>query len=263
MKTMCIIIYRLNLPGRPVDEVFAKIDGFPRYLASNYGLIYDTYLNYVKSSHVSSISNSGKYYDITSVVNDSGKKVNGRINRLVLMAFRPLYDDYSKYDTHHINENTQDNRLCNLEWKTHLENCQEHYFYQYVSDNYIYTDEVIHKICYGIERSMPYDKIATDLIGIEYNNTIKAYISAIRAKKLRKDISDRYNFPTKMRNTAILSDEQIHKVCKYLAKGYTAKQIVTVMGMDNLNKERRTSVLNVIGKIKTKSRFTRISDLYF
>ena len=263
MKNMCIIIYRLNLIGRPIDEVFARIDGFSRYLASNYGIIYDTYLNCIKPTHVSSMSNSGKYYDITNVVSDEGKKVNGRVNRLVLMAFRPLCDDYYKYDAHHINENTQDNRLCNLEWKSHLENCQEYYFSHYGVDNYLYTDEILHKICFGVERSMPYDKIATELLGIEYNDTIKAYIAAVRAKKIRKDISDQYNFPTKMRNAAILSDEQIHDVCKYLANGYTAKQIIYEMGMNNLDKEKRTSVLNVIGKIKNKSRFTRISDLYF
>lgn len=264
MKNMCIVIYKLNLIGRPIDEVFARIDGYSRYLASNYGLIYDIYKNYIKPSHVSSISNSNKYYDIVNVIDDFGNKRNGRVNRLVLMAFRPL-DDYSIFDAHHINENTQDNKLCNLEWKTHLENCQEHYYLKYgiSAEDYLYNDENVHKICKALEISMPFENIANNILGIEYNNTIKAYISAIRLKKIRTDISNQYNFPTKMRNTAILNDEQIHEVCKYLSKRYSATQIVPLLNIDGLTKEKRISVLNVIGKIKTKTRFTRISDLYF
>lgn len=264
MKCMCVMIYKLNLPGRPFDEVFAKIDGYSRYLASNYGLIYDTGLHYIKPVHKSSISNSNKYYDITSVVDDYGNKCNGRINRLVLMAFRPLIN-YNNFDAHHINENTQDNRLCNLEWKTHLENCQEHYYLKYNIgiDDYLYTDEIIHKICQGLVAEMPYETIANQLLNVPYTEAIRVYISTIRTKRIRKDISDLYPIPKKMRNTAILNDDQIHLVCKYLAKGYKATEIISLIGMNDVDKKRRDSILNVIGKIKNKDRFTRISNLYF
>jgi hypothetical protein len=218
--------------------------------------------NEIKVPHVSSLSNSNKYYDIVSIIDDFGNRRNGRVNRLVLMAFKPLCD-YSNFDAHHINENTQDNRLCNLEWKTHLENCREHYFLINGEDNYLYNDENIHKICKGLEMSLPFEQIANKILKVEYNDTIKAYISAVRAKKIRKDISNQYHFPTKMRNNALLSDNQIHEICKYMAAGYNSTDIINII-FPNLNDNKfRISLLNLMQKIKGKYRFTRISDLYF
>ena len=57
MKNMCIIIYRLNLIGRPIDEVFARIDGFSRYLASNYVIIYEMGMNNLDKEKRTSVLN--------------------------------------------------------------------------------------------------------------------------------------------------------------------------------------------------------------
>ena len=51
MKVMCINVYDLHIPGRPIDERFAICDGHSRYMASNYGLIYDTVNQCLLSQH--------------------------------------------------------------------------------------------------------------------------------------------------------------------------------------------------------------------
>ena len=127
MITVAIAIYKLNLPNRPYDEVFAKIDRFSRYMASNYGLIFDTKNNKLVSQfkYRDENQNKTKYYYKVNVVDDYGKKHCARVNRLVLMAFQPL-EDYSSVESNHKNLDTENNCLYNLEWTTHLENVQ-HY----------------------------------------------------------------------------------------------------------------------------------------
>ena len=51
----------------------------------------------------------------------SGKRKMFSVHRLVCQAFHD--NPENKLDVNHINENKTDNRACNLEWSTRIENC--------------------------------------------------------------------------------------------------------------------------------------------
>ena len=259
MDRLYVRLYRIFIPGRPMGEVFAPIDNFPMYMASNYGAIYSVAENKIKDTHLSSISKSGKYYVIVSAEDFTGKRCNLRVNRAVLMAFKPM-DNYDGWEAHHIDENTMNNTLSNLEWKSHLDNCREHYVTTLEDGKtYIYTDEMVHNMCYYLSLSMPYEDIAKTL-GIPYGDDIKSYLTALRGKKIRRDISDQYVFPNKMRNTAILSDEEIAHVCELMEYGFRNWEIVA--NMEDVWKDRcsKKSFTGLVEKIRSRKRFTRISD---
>ena len=263
MITAAIAIYKLNLPNRPCDEVFAKIDKFSRYMASNYGLIFDTKNNKLVSQfkYKDEKQNKIKYYYRVNVVDDNGIKHCARVNRLILMAFQPL-EDYSSVESNHKNLDTENNCLYNLEWTTHLENVQ--HYCKSINSDIIYTDEIVHAICNCLCNNMPYAEISKIVFGKDLNEQIKAYICAIRNGRIRVDISNQYIFPNKKRNNAIFTDDEIHFICKCIIKGDSSSDILCKLGI-NLPKgsKERLNVLEIIRHIRNKERFTRISDLYF
>lgn len=259
-----IKLYNLQIPERPVDERFAVIDGFSNYMASNYGLIYNISENRIMPTHYtwSRTKNDKKKYEVCVLKNDLGETKNGRVNRLVLMAFAPK-PDYSNLESNHKNLITEDNRLCNLEWLDHLGNVQDYYRVSNSNVNDIWTNEKVHTICRMLEQSKSYEEICNEL-GIKYNEASFSYISAIRKGAIRREISSMYNFPTKMRNCAVLNDDEIHEVCKLLLKGCKNEEILYALGYNYPPGSReRASIFSVITKIRNKSRFTRISDQYF
>lgn len=263
MVTAAIAIYKLNLPNRPYDEVFAKIDKFNRYMASNYGLIFDTKNNKLVSQfkYRDEKQNKIKYYYRVNVIDDNGVKHCARVNRLILMAFQPL-EDYSSVESNHKNLDTENNCLYNLEWTTHLENVQ--HYCKSINSDIIYTDEIVHSICNCLCNNMPYTEISKIVFGKDLNDQIKAYICAIRNGRIRVDISSQYNFPNKKRNNAIFTDDEIHFICKCIVNGDSSSDILCKLGIDfPKGSKERLNVLEIIRRIRSKERFTRISDLYF
>ena len=263
MITVAIVIYKINLPNRPYDEVFAKIDTFSRYMASNYGLIFDTQNNKLVSQfkYRDEKQNKVKYYYRVNVIDDNGIKHCACVNILVLMAFKPL-DDYSLVESNHINLDTENNCLYNLEWTTHLENVQ--HYCRSIDSDIIYTDEIVHNICKELCNNISYAEISKRVFGKEINSQIKAYICAIRNGKIRQDISNEYNFPNKKRNNAAFTDDQIHFICKCIVNGDSSNDILCKLGINfPKGSKERLNILEIIRRIRSKERFTRISDLYF
>ena len=259
-----IKLYKLAIPERPKDEIFAIIDGFTDYMASDYGLIYCISQNRIMPTHYSwsRAKNAGKKYEVCVLKNSKGETKNGRVNRLVLMTFCPR-PEYSGLEANHKNLITEDNRLCNLEWLDHLGNVQDYYMVSNSNVNDIWTNEKVHAICRLLELSIPYNEICNAL-NLPICDSVITYISAIRRGGIRKDISSLYNIPNKVRNCAILSDEEIHKVCELIIKGYSNNQIVEYLGYNYIPGSKETSsLLRIISRIRNKSRFTRISDQYF
>lgn len=97
--------YRLYMLNRPIDEIFKRVYGFGRYLASNYGLIYDTKTGKLSSQYLycDTNNNKKKYYYRVNLIDDLGIKRCARSSRIILMAFdsRPNYDNL---EVHHIDE---------------------------------------------------------------------------------------------------------------------------------------------------------------
>lgn len=261
MKVMCINVYDLHIPGRPIDERFAICDGFSRYMASNYGFIYDTVNQCLLSQHEHHTDGRSSVYLRVNVIRDDGVKRDVGVNRLVLMAWKPL-ENYNDVEANHIDRNTLNNCLYNLEWLNHLDNVQ--HYYKSIDAPIIYTDDIVNKICYGIERSMPYQQICEQLLNVQYSEQLKSYITAVRKGLIRTDISSQYNFPKKRRNTAIFDDDQIAFICECIINGDSSDIILEKLNINYpKGSKERLNVLEIIRRIRSKERFTRISDNYF
>ncbi len=123
-------IYKVkDLPG----EIWKRIPDFENYMVSNMGRVKSTayerfYVDkngcgrcafYRETLRVFTQNSQGYFY---VVLIKQGKLYCKRVNRLVLMTFAPC-PGMDKMDACHKNDNPADNRLENLEWGTHKENC--------------------------------------------------------------------------------------------------------------------------------------------
>lgn len=261
MIPICIVIHKLNLPNRPYDEVFAVIDGYSNYMASNYGLIFDIKNNRLLSQFKYRDENKTKYYYRVNIIDDYGKKHCARVNRLVLMAFKPL-ENYIGMESNHKDLNTENNCLYNLEWTTHLENVQ--HYCRSINSDIIYTDDIVNNICIGLCDGRSYNDIIINTLHLEPTDQLRTYIGAIRAGKIRKDISSNYEFPNKKRNNSMFSDDQIHYICKCILNGDSSNDILIKLGINfPKGSKERLNALEILRRIRNKERFNRISDLYF
>lgn len=100
-------------------EEWKPIEDFPEYEVSNLGRVKS--LNYHRSGQeqlLKQVLQNG--YLIVCLHKDKIQK-NVKVHRLVVKAFLPNPENKRTID--HINRNKQDNRLENLRWATHSENC--------------------------------------------------------------------------------------------------------------------------------------------
>lgn len=261
MKNMVIIIYKIPMFGRPIDEIFAVIDGFSLYMASNYGEIYNTRTHTLCNKTYHRRPGRTKIRVRINVIDDNGIRKGMSVARLVLMAFDPRMS-YEGLEANHKDLNTLNNCRYNLEWLTHLENIHD-YYRQVNVNGFVYEDNLVHNICKGLCENLSYEEIC-NRVGLEYTDAVKCYISGIRTKKFRRDISDQYTLPNKVRNVAVFTDDQIHFICRCILDGMESKDILIALNMDlPIGSRERLNVLEIIRRIRAKERFQRISDLYF
>jgi len=99
-------IYSLeNLP----NEEWKPIEGFERYLVSNYGRV----KSLIGKEKILKQFTTETGYLIVKLCKDN-KPYNRRIHRLVARAFIDVDDDNK--EVHHINRNKKDNTVNNLMW---------------------------------------------------------------------------------------------------------------------------------------------------
>lgn len=101
-----------------------QITGFANYYASANGDIYRRIINgdqIVMRKLNNRVQSNG--YVMHVLKDDNGDWLSIQSARLILMAFQPDVD-FTCFEPDHINGNSADNRLVNLEWVTHSENCK-------------------------------------------------------------------------------------------------------------------------------------------
>ncbi len=113
-----------DLPG----EEWKTIEVAPLYSVSNLGRVKaetcekwhsdSKRLRFYPAHIMAQGINNG--YLVVTLVNDKGKRKTYRVNRLVLEAFSENPQNFA--DACHLNEDSLDNRLVNLDWRTHEEN---------------------------------------------------------------------------------------------------------------------------------------------
>jgi hypothetical protein len=118
-----LLLFKIDFVGAstlPVNmEEWKPIEDFPEYEVSNLGRVKS--LNYHRSGQeqlLKQVLQNG--YLIVCLHKDKIQK-NVKVHRLVVKAFLPNPENKRTID--HINRNKQDNRLENLRWATHSENC--------------------------------------------------------------------------------------------------------------------------------------------
>ena len=104
------------------QEIWRDVKGYEGlYAVSNWGRVKS--LNY-RHTGKEKILRPGKHVDgyLSVVLCRCGRPKMYRVNRLVLSTFNPI-DGMENLDCNHLDENKLNNRLENLEWVTHKENC--------------------------------------------------------------------------------------------------------------------------------------------
>jgi len=106
-------------------EIWKVIEGFEDYSVSNLGRV-KSFKGYGGiEEKILTLKNDKDGYKRIILYKD-GKKLNKRINRLVLETFKPI-ENANDLESNHINGIKSDNRLKNLEWCTCSENKKHSY----------------------------------------------------------------------------------------------------------------------------------------
>lgn len=115
------------------------IVGFPNYEVSNLGNVRTSITHELKNI---TVHQNG--YKMVCLYNDYYHKVFN-VGRLVLLVFEPIAEAFEKkkLDADHINEDKSDNRLVNLRWLSHKDNCKSSNYKLHLKRNKRHTKGII------------------------------------------------------------------------------------------------------------------------
>jgi len=243
------------------DEVWVPITNNmikgvkPYYFISNYGKVYSSFIDRIMRQQ-----QSHKGY-MTILLHTETGEIRIEVHRLVMLGFHYI-DGCEELEVNHKYGDKTDNRDSQLEWTTSSENLKHSYdigLHRKGEDNPVttHTNEQVHLICQALEKRMSLNE-AVKFAGMEQTETNMKFVSAIKYGVIWQHISSMYNIP-KGRNNQLFTDDQIHEICKLILKGMSDEEIINELGLNLTKKEYWTTMYN----IKTKRRFTRISDEYF
>ena len=147
-------------------EIWKTITNFPNYEISNLGNIRNSNNKYIMKP----FTNETGYLRI-SLYNDTIKRKKFYIQRLVAQEF--LENIENKPTVNHINNNTLDNRSCNLEWST----MKEQNIHKYKTNNKFEKRSNIKSIwrlnCDTLEKIEKYESTTQAVKWIKENNLTK------------------------------------------------------------------------------------------
>lgn len=114
-----------------------------------------------------------------------------------------------------------------------------------------FTEEQIKAICEGLANGDTAREIA-NTIGVEHTNYFATYMSRIRNKEIWNDITKEYNFKLTKR------EKNIREICKYIAKGYTTKEICEKFKKD----DKKYYFVRLVRRIRSGECYRYISIEY-
>ena len=163
----------------PIPEYIMPDIDSTGYYVSSHGRIFSTRLNTSCLLKPHRMSNKAKSYtSVTLPTRDGSKyKKDKSIHRIVLMSFNPIVG-MNELDVNHIDGNTSNNRLDNLEWVNRQENV-----YHALSTGLINIGEASASSLYP-----------TSII----NEILDLYISNLNRKDIQDIISNKYSIDIKL-----------------------------------------------------------------
>lgn len=181
--------------------------------------------------------NSNNYYGVSLYNKDKKRSRFYAVHRMVAETFIPNPAQFEVVN--HLDNNHLNNDVNNLEWTTQSENLK--YAHNQGRTNNKsgeechltkYPDSQIRKVCELLQAGYR-NKDVAKMTGVE-----KSYVSSIRNREWRKDISKDYTWETiKFEDRrgsnaagATIDEEVAKKICKLIQKGLGNKEIADKIG---------------------------------
>lgn len=219
------------------NEQFVLIDDkviegiIPRYLVSNYGRVYDIYINrlsyltYDRKGLKHDGTPKGYLYHQVGIRTKEGKVIYKRIrlSRTVAIMFNPV-PNYKNLEVNHKSGDHSDNTIWNLEWSTTRENKIHSYNERIIpsgedrKDTYI-TNEQADQVCQYLAKGIP---------SMEVSKITKVPYEIVRHICTRHSfryISYNYSFPGEEK----LPEDIVKEVCERLSNGETCESVYNNM----------------------------------
>ena len=189
------------------------------------------------NKEVAYAENSNGYLTFGTSDVKNGLKGPKMVHRFVAETFIP--NPENKRTVNHKDNNRKNNRADNLEWMSQSENIRyalkQNRLYIAKGEenkNCKYSDEKIRQVCELLQAGYRNKDIA-DMTGVQ-----KHYISSIRNREWRKDISRDYVWDTiafKDRHgenaaNASITEKQAREICKLIKQGKGNKEIADIVG---------------------------------
>ena len=136
----------------------------------------------------------------------------------------------------------------------------------------IFTDDQVHIICKCLETNMKHSDIIEYLgydkskLSVEERTMFYTAISHIKRCTTSPQISINYNID-RSNQKKLFSDDEVHKICEMLAKGYTGSQILKELGYGEYTDKGKYPKLyycymNAISRIRNHQQYKDISSKY-
>ncbi len=228
---------------------FKKIPGFKYYYIADGGIIYSAF--YDKFMHRKITKTM---YLQMSMVDDTGKRRMMPIHRYMWYTWNNKVPN-PEMEINHIDGKEWHCYLSNLEEITPLENSRHGSFIIKTKVN-TWSIEDIHFICQCLAAGNKIKSIYKNNDWIQSKIVFSGFKilchHLIYHTKFWVDISSQYDMSGFINSNIIVSDNDVHQICKMLSNGLSCKQISNALGID----------LKYVSSIKCRSTRTNISQQY-
>lgn len=166
-------------------------------------------------------SENAKYKTVTLCGKDI-RKVE-YVHRLVAKAYIP--NPFNLPEVNHIDGNTYNNDVSNLEWTDYSGNLQHAYDTFLRIPKRKYSDDLCHKICKMIMEGWKHRDIEESL-GLD-----KFAVKSIVCRDTYKHVVDEYDIKNSPSNSRKISVEKVIEICKMIESGCSGKEICEKTGV--------------------------------